>query len=115
MRYDPNEIDGIMDYLIINAILWAKENGYKWFNLGMAPLSGLSNRPLAPLWNKIGSFIFSQGEQFYNFKGLHNYKDKFKPVWEPRYIALQNGLLLPQVLTDIALLISGGFLGLIKK
>ena len=93
----------------------AKAEGYRWFNLGMAPLAGLEDRALAPLWPRLGALIFRHGEQFYNFKGLHQYKDKFDPVWRPRYLACPGGLALPRVLTAVTTLISGGLKGMVGK
>lgn len=108
MRYDPDISNSTMEYLFTKLMLWGKENGFRYFSLGMSPLSGLENRTLAPLWNKIGSTIFTHGEYFYNFKGLRAYKEKFNPIWEPRYIAMPKGIKQMFVLKDIALLISGG-------
>ena len=116
MRYDtaaaPN---GVMDYLFIQLMLWGQAQGYRWFNLGMAPLSGLEDRTLAPLWNKLGAFLFRHGEHFYNFQGLRQYKEKFHPVWEPKYLISPGGFALPRILTDIATLISGDLKGLVRK
>lgn len=108
MRYDPGISSATMEYLFVKLMLWGKENGYRYFSLGMSPLSGLENRTLAPLWNKIGATIFTHGEYFYNFKGLRAYKEKFNPIWEPRYIALPKGFKQMFVLKDVALLIAGG-------
>ena len=69
---------------------------------------GFEQHRLAPLWNRLGALLFRHGEQFYNFQGLRAFKDKFDPVWEPRYLASPGGLALPFVLTDVAALISGG-------
>lgn len=96
-------------------MLWGKEQGYRTFNLGMAPLSGLYNRPFAPLWNRIGSVVFQHGEQLYNFDGLRNYKEKFLPEWSPRYLVCHGGLSLPNNLINIAALISGGVKGIFTK
>lgn len=115
MRYDDNAPSGVMEYLFLNLMLWGKEQGYQFFDLGMAPLSGLENRPFAPLWNRIGAIIFNQGEHFYNFEGLREYKQKFNPVWEPRYLAGPGGLALPRILINIAALISGNLKGVISK
>jgi phosphatidylglycerol lysyltransferase len=93
----------------------AQREGYQWFNLGMAPLSGLEDRPLAPLWNRMGAFMFRHGEHFYNFQGLRQYKEKFDPEWGPKYLASPGGLALPRILTNIASLISGGLKGVITK
>ncbi len=115
MRFGPDAPRGTMDYLFIKLMLWGRSEGYRWFNLGMAPLSGLENRALAPLWHRMGSFLFRHGESFYNFEGLRRYKDKFEPVWEPRYLASAGGLHLPRVLLDVSTLISGGLKELITK
>ena len=87
-----------MDYLFINLMLWGREQGYRSFNLGMAPLSGMEKRPFAPLWNRIGSAIFRHGEHFIILRGLRDYKQKYNPIWEPRYLACPGGFALPRVL-----------------
>jgi len=115
MRYLPEAPHGVMDYLFIELMLWGKKEGYRWFNLGMAPLSGMEDHALAPLWNRIGAFIFHHGEHFYNFQGLREYKEKFDPLWEPKYLASPGGLALPRVLINIASLISGGVKGVVSK
>ena len=115
MRHLPSAPNGIMDDLFIELILWGKQQGYNWFNLGMAPMSGLEDRTLAPLWHKVGTFVFRHGEHFYNFKGLRQYKEKFDPVWQPKYLACRGGLALPRILTNVATLISGGVKGVITK
>ncbi|AKB74978.1 hypothetical protein MSLAZ_1717 [Methanosarcina lacustris Z-7289] len=96
-----------MDYLFVKLILWGKENGFKHFSLGMAPLSGLENRQFAPLWHKVGALIFANGDYIYNYKGLRAYKEKFNPVWSPKYIALPTGFKKSLALKDIATLVSG--------
>ena len=47
---------------------------------GMAPLSGFEGSPLAPLWPRLGRFVYRRGEAFYNFQGLRAFKDKFHPA-----------------------------------
>jgi phosphatidylglycerol lysyltransferase len=115
MRYLPDAPPGLMDYLFVELMQWSKTQGYRWFNLGMAPLSGLQSRRQAPLWNRFGALIFGRGERFYNFQGLHRYKDKFDPEWEPRYLAAPGGIALPVVLTNVASLISGGLSGVVRR
>lgn len=115
MRHSHDAPKGVMDYLFVELMLWAKAQGYGWFNLGMAPLSGLEQRPLAPAWHRMGKFVFDIGEHFYNFEGLRRYKEKFLPVWEPRYLAAPGGLALPRVLFDVTTLIAGGFKEIVVK
>jgi phosphatidylglycerol lysyltransferase len=115
MRHVPDGPPGLMDYLFIELMVWARAGGYTWFNLGMAPLSGLRNRRQAPLWNRFGAMVFGRGERFYNFRGLHKYKEKFGPEWEPRYLAVSGGIGLPVALTNVASLISGGLTGVVRR
>ena len=115
MRHWPDGPAGIMDYLFVELMQWAKGEGYRWFNLGMAPLSGLQNRRMAPLWMRFGALVFGRGERFYNFRGLHQYKQKFGPVWEPRYLAVPAGVALPVVLANVASLIAGGLSGVVRR
>ncbi len=116
MRYDQNAPGGVMDYLFVELMIWGSANQYEWLNLGMAPLSGMEQRALAPLWHKFGHLIFTHGERMYNFEGLRNYKDKFHPEWEPRYLAYPAGRIgLPRALLDVSRLISGGMGNLLRR
>jgi len=115
MRHLPDAPAGVMDYIFVNLIVWGQQEGYRWFNLGMAPLAGLENRTLGTMWSRVGALTYRLGENFYNFQGLRQYKDKFDPVWEPMYIASPGGLALPRILTNLAALISGGLRGVVTK
>lgn len=115
MRYTRDAPEDAMEALFIELMLWGKTQGYDWFNLGMAPLSGLENRALAPLWNRLGALVFRYGENFYSFQGLRQYKQKFDPVWTPRYLASPGGLALPRILTNISVLIARGARGLVTR
>lgn len=108
MRYTEDVPNGIMDYLFTSLFLWGKQNGYRWFNLGMAPLAGLDEFNPSSLWSRLGRFVFRHGENFYNFEGLRRYKGKFDPTWMPKYVACPNAWALPQALADVTALISGG-------
>ncbi|MBI3861648.1 MAG: bifunctional lysylphosphatidylglycerol flippase/synthetase MprF [Planctomycetia bacterium] len=105
MRHRPDSQRGIMDFLFVELLLWGQSQGYQWFNMGMAPLSGIEARQLSPLWNKFASLLFKHGDQFYGFEGLRDYKDKFDPVWTPKYLAARGGLALPRILADVTALI----------
>ncbi len=109
MRYRKDAPKGIMETLFVHLLRWGKEQGYGWFGLGMAPFSGFEASPIAPLWARLGRFLFQHGETFYNFQGLRAYKEKFNPLWEPRYLAYPGGLALPRILADVAALVAGGY------
>lgn len=115
MRYGNTAPKGVMEYLFVKLMLYGKEKGYGYFNLGMAPLSGIDTHSFSPLWNRVASALFNHGERFYNFKGLRSYKDKFNPQWKPKYIAVQSFFDLPAALGSVASLISGGTGGIFGK
>lgn len=106
MRHLPDQSPVLMDALMTEIMLWAKEQGHDWFSLGGAPLSGLSQHPLAPLWHRIGVLIYRRGDEYYSFEGLRAFKQKFGPVWESRYLTCPGGLSMARALVDVTLLIS---------
>jgi phosphatidylglycerol lysyltransferase len=109
MRYHKDAPKGVMEPLFVHLMRWGKEQGYSWFGLGMAPFSGFEASPVAPLWTRLGRFLFQHGATFYNFQGLRAYKEKFNPTWEPHYLAYPGGLALPRILADVAALVAGGY------
>lgn len=115
MRYVEAAPPGVMDYLFVKLIEWAKAEGLVEFSLGMAPLSGLENRRLAPLFARIGALVFAEGGALYGFEGLRAYKAKFASTWRPTYIAGRPGTIMPLALLDVALLTSGGWRRLFAK
>ncbi|NRD46482.1 bifunctional lysylphosphatidylglycerol flippase/synthetase MprF [Corallococcus exiguus] len=115
MRYQPGSPHGAMDFLFTSLMLWGRGQGFLRFNLGMAPFSGFEARALAPMWNRLGALLFRHGEHFYNFQGLRQYKEKFRPDWAPRYLASPGGLALPGVLAGVASLVSRGLGGVVAR
>jgi len=109
MRHVESAPKSAMEVLFARLMLWGAEQGYEWFGLGMAPLSGLEASPLASLWSRLGRMVYRRGETFYNFQGLRAFKEKFHPVWEPRYLAYPGGLSLPRVMADVSALVAGGY------
>ncbi len=114
MRYEPDSPSFVMDALFAEMMSWGAEQGFHWFSLGAAPFSGIENRQLASLWNRIGGFVYEHGEQFYHFEGLRAFKQKFDPEWSPNYLASPGGLAAPRILYEVNILISGGLRGLTK-
>ena len=113
MRHSPDGPHGVMDYLFVRCIQWAKAEGLAALDLGMAPLAGLEDRRLAPVFARVGALVFEEGGALYGFQGLRSYKAKFFPDWKPRFIAAPISTPLPVALLDVALLSSGGWPGLL--
>ena len=115
MRHTTDAPPGIMRYVLIEMMLWAHREGYAWFNLGMASLSGLNAFRGAPVWNQLAVAIRGYGERFYNFQGIREFKQWFYPEWEPLFLASPSGAARPIILANIASLVSGDLQGVLKK
>ncbi|WP_340151971.1 bifunctional lysylphosphatidylglycerol flippase/synthetase MprF [uncultured Sneathiella sp.] len=113
MRHSSDAPAVTMDYLFIRLMLQLKEEGYREFSLGMAPLSGLEQTRHKRLWDRLGITIYHLGEHFYNFEGLRAYKNKFGPEWRPRYMATWGGVDPLLVAADVNMIVSGGVFGAI--
>ena len=108
MRHLPDAPHGTMDFLFTQLILHAKEAGYTWFDLGMAPLSGVGRSPWSPRDERVLKLAYALGNRFYNYQGLRQYKEKFSPQWRGVYMAYPRGRPLPVVLMDVTALVTRG-------
>ncbi len=86
MRHRHPLENGTMEYLFVNQFLWARAKGCHSFNLGLSALSGVGEQADDPAIERVMHFIYENVNQFYNFKGLHAFKEKFNPEWSPRYL-----------------------------
>ncbi|MEE6661683.1 phosphatidylglycerol lysyltransferase domain-containing protein, partial [Limosilactobacillus pontis] len=87
MRHSKDAPSGIMDKIFISMYQYGQENGYTYFDLGMAPLSNVGEYQFSFIEEKTAHFIYEYGYHLYGFQGLRRYKDKYASVWHPRYIA----------------------------
>lgn len=97
MRHRSYSEKGIMDFLFVSLFQWAREKGFRSFNLGLSAFSGIGENPKDPALQRTLRFIYENINRFYNFKGLHDFKEKFHPVWSPRYLVFTGSGNLPMV------------------
>ena len=97
MRHQADSEYGTMDFIFVSLLLWAKEQGFQAFNLGLSALSGLGKSSEDPAIERALKYIYEHVNQFYNFKGLHHFKEKFHPTWSPRYLIYPSSASLPLV------------------
>ena len=111
MRHLPDT--PLTDALFCNMMLWARDQGYRCFDLGAAPLAAAAPHPLSSNWSRISHFIYTHGEALYGFEGLRGFKQKFDPDWRPHYMACPGGSASLGALWAVNRLISGGVRGLV--
>lgn len=107
MRHLPDTPYGAMDLLLVRLLQLAAARGFRRFNLGMAPLSGLHGDALAPVWSRLGAAVYGHGERLYGFSGLRAFKSKFAPRWVSRYVGISAGVSVPAAIVDLARVVGG--------
>jgi len=96
MRHRQQAPSNIMDFLFTNLMRSLYQEGYKKFNLGLSQLASknFADKPS----DKLLSYLYGIDQKIISFKGLHQYKSKFEPDWEPRYLYYQGtAARLPQI------------------
>ena len=86
------------------------------FNLGLSALSGVGGNVEDPVIERALNLIYQNINRFYNFRGLHSFKEKFHPTWSPRYLVYPNPSNLPAI--SAALMranLGGGILSLLRR
>jgi phosphatidylglycerol lysyltransferase len=107
MRQQKEVEHGTMDFLFISIFQHFKERGYEGFNLGLSALAGLGETKTSPGLEKVLHYLYEHLNQFYNFQGLHAFKKKFQPRWEPRYLVYPGTAALPDVVVALVRADSG--------
>lgn len=92
MRYKAGLSSVAMHFLLMRLIQIRHEQGSTELNLGLAPLSQLEDQSLSNLNERLLSAIKIVGSRYYSFSGLEQFKGKFRPEWEARYIVYEGGL-----------------------
>ena len=107
MRRLPEAPGGVMELLFVSLSEYFKNKGLNGLNLGLAPLAGLG-APGSPPIEKAARLFYEHFNAFYSFKGVRQFKEKFNPRWEPRYLAYPASWLLPKVALAIVRANAGG-------
>ncbi len=98
---------GTMDVLFTSLLAHYQALGFRRFNLGLSALSGLGERPESPRLEKAMARLAGHLDRFYGFRGLHAYKAKFQPHWEPRFLLYPSLSALPEVILALVRLDAG--------
>jgi phosphatidylglycerol lysyltransferase len=108
MRHRSDTEKGEMDFLFVALIEWAKGAGYTHFDFGLSALSGIGQASADPVIERALHYVYEHTNRFYDFKGLHSYKDKYGPEWSSRYLIYPNTAALPAVGAALIQVNTGG-------
>jgi phosphatidylglycerol lysyltransferase len=87
---------GTMELLLACSIEYLKNCGADMVSLGLAPLSNANHEDVSHLDSSIDSLTHRFGN-LSDSQSLFNFKKKFQPTWESRYLVFSNTLSLPKV------------------
>jgi len=97
MRHRTDAPNGTMDFLFTKLFLICREEGYKQFSLGLAPLAGFTDHERRTAEERAMRFFLDHLNFVFNYAGLRRYKAKFAPSWEPRYLIYRHAHELPRI------------------
>jgi phosphatidylglycerol lysyltransferase len=128
MRRRADAAPGTMDLLVVKAVVAAGERGDALLSLSLSALArvGLEAAPGAPAGSsespgeaetdRAREFLAQHLARFYDFKGLFQWKRKFDPEFEDRYLVYPGNLALPRVALALARAQSpGGFSSYLRQ
>jgi len=87
LRHAADSPGNINDFLLMAFIDYARTEGFKRVNLGLAPLAGLHDIDDNSVVTRAMRFLYSNGDRFYSFSGLERFKAKYQPDWSDRFMA----------------------------
>jgi phosphatidylglycerol lysyltransferase len=94
----PPEVRNILDFVLVESILRFISGGIAEINLGNAPLANAREGSAGTsVENRVVRYIYENLNQFYAYKPLFEFKRKYRPRWEPRFLAYPLGESLPLI------------------
>jgi phosphatidylglycerol lysyltransferase len=96
MRRRSNAPASVMDLLIAKSALLFKEEGLEAISLATAPLANVDEAAVSA-YDKGVRLIFEHFSTVYGYRSLFQFKKKFNPCWEGRYLVFPRPDLLPRI------------------
>ena len=103
IRMSDEAPNGAIDFLLVNLFAYFKEKQIRYVNIGLAPMAGIEKAE--NISERVLKFAYEKIKNFDHYRGLREYKEKFNPNWENRYIAYSNDfelLMLPSILKEVS-------------
>ncbi len=103
MRYSNDAPNNIMDYLLLEIMRLHLDGGAQKFSLGLAPLAGTGEGSSSAVEERLLGYLYRGGGRLFSFSGLRQFKNKFEPEWEAKYLVYSGG---PQNLAQVGVALS---------
>jgi lysylphosphatidylglycerol synthetase-like protein (DUF2156 family) len=106
MRKRRDAVSGTMDLLLAESLLALKGEPLEEASLANAPLANVGG-PRGPLDRGVARLLENLNA-FYGYKNLFQFKKKFAPRWEGRYLVYPHGTELPRIAVAMTLVHQAG-------
>jgi lysyl-tRNA synthetase class 2 len=98
MRRRRDTPNGLMEFLIVEAIAWAKESGAQELSLNFAVFANaLRADETSPLGLRLLRAVLLRFDRFFQVERLHGFNRKFFPEWRPRFVCIERWTDVPLV------------------
>src|SRR5204863_225416 len=99
MRRDPATPNGLMEYLIIETLAWARDECADELSLNFCVFADLLADPEGRLQNAARG-VLRAGDRVFQLERLLRFSRKFSPEWRPRYVCVERLTDLPLVAVE---------------
>jgi lysyl-tRNA synthetase class 2 len=95
MRRDPATPNGLMEYVIVETLAWARDEGAEELSLNFCVFSDVLADPAGRV-QCLARGALRAGDRVFQLERLLRFSRKFSPEWRPRYVCVER-------LTDVPL------------
>jgi lysyl-tRNA synthetase class 2 len=95
MRRDSATPNGLMEYLIVETLAWARDEGAEELSLNFCVFSDVLADPAGRV-QCLARGVLRAGDRVFQLERLMRFSRKFSPEWRPRYACVEG-------LTDVPL------------
>ena len=96
MRRRPGTPNGLMEFLIVETLAWAKERKVSEISLNFCVFADLME-PQRRGWRVVARRALLGLDRLFQLERLHSFNKKFFPEWRPRYLCVERLSDLPVV------------------
>jgi phosphatidylglycerol lysyltransferase len=86
VRHRRDVPGGLLEYLFVHMVQWARDAGYQYFNLGVVALGQEQNEFEKPETDWAQHYLHEHITRIYRHKGSRSFKEKFHPHWSLLYL-----------------------------
>ncbi len=90
MRRDPATPNGLMEYLVVQLLAWARETGADEISLNFCVFADLLSGTPRNRLETAGRAALRAGDRVFQLERLLVFSRKFSPEWRPRYLCVEH-------------------------